>query len=393
MQVKLILDTRKVKSSGLFPLKLYISYYSNTLYYNTGTDLTIEQWQPEINKVIMHEDASIINKVLQVKLARVKNLLYKLDLQGELETINNEQLKLRIKHNTTDFVHNDCDFEQLLYEFIKNKAPKTKSTYIYTLDLCNKYSNNTLRLSHINFKWLKELEDYMQNKLQLKTNTRSIHFRNIRAVYNYAIQTERVTPTKYPFKSFKIRSEKTPKRNMSVEMISKLANYPCKKWQEKYIDMFMLMFYFIGINSIDLWNLTHSNVDDERLHYKRSKTKKWYNIKILPEAQSILNKYQGTNKLIKICENYANHEDFRKKINLVIQNIAPEFDKITTYSTRHTWATIAASLDVPKETIAAALGHSQNSVTDIYINFDNSKIDKANLLVCNYLKNYKHEKN
>ena len=58
---------------------------------------------------------------------------------------------------------------------------------------------------------------------------------------------------------------------------------------------------------------------------------------------------------------------------------------LTTYWARHTWATIASELDIPKETIAAALGHGGNSVTDIYINFDKKKIDVANRKVIDYV--------
>jgi len=43
------------------------------------------------------------------------------------------------------------------------------------------------------------------------------------------------------------------------------------------------------------------------------------------------------------------------------------FPDLSSYAARHSWATIAAELDIPKETIAKALGHSDNSVTDIYI--------------------------
>ena len=55
------------------------------------------------------------------------------------------------------------------------------------------------------------------------------------------------------------------------------------------------------------------------------------------------------------------------------------------YWARHSWATIAAELDIPKETIAAALGHSSSTVTDIYINFDRTKIDRANRQVLDYV--------
>ena len=61
------------------------------------------------------------------------------------------------------------------------------------------------------------------------------------------------------------------------------------------------------------------------------------------------------------------------------------FPFLSTYYTRHTWATLAAYLEIPKETIAAALGHGKKDVTDIYIFFDQNKIDEANRRVIDYL--------
>ena len=58
---------------------------------------------------------------------------------------------------------------------------------------------------------------------------------------------------------------------------------------------------------------------------------------------------------------------------------------LTTYWARHTWATIAASLDIPRDTIAHALGHGGNTVTDIYIDFDQKKVDDANRRVLDWV--------
>ena len=63
----------------------------------------------------------------------------------------------------------------------------------------------------------------------------------------------------------------------------------------------------------------------------------------------------------------------------------PLFPSLSSYWARHTWATIAASLDIPKETIAAALGHGGNTVTDIYIDFDRRKVDEANRRVLDWV--------
>ena len=67
------------------------------------------------------------------------------------------------------------------------------------------------------------------------------------------------------------------------------------------------------------------------------------------------------------------------------KTVNPLFPELTTYWARHSWATIAASLDIPKETIAAALGHGGNTVTDIYIDFDVRKIDEANRRVIDWV--------
>ena len=59
--------------------------------------------------------------------------------------------------------------------------------------------------------------------------------------------------------------------------------------------------------------------------------------------------------------------------------------KLTSYYARHSWATVAAELDIPKETIAAGLGHGGNSVTDIYIDFNMKKVDAANRQILDYV--------
>ena len=106
----------------------------------------------------------------------------------------------------------------------------------------------------------------------------------------------------------------------------------------------------------------------------------------------------GENYLLGIMDRYKSHEDYMRRINRALQTIGnnsisnrgkkiydPMFPHITTYWARHTWATIAASLDIPKETIAAGLGHGGNTVTDIYIDFDRKKVDEANRRVIDWV--------
>ena len=55
---------------------------------------------------------------------------------------------------------------------------------------------------------------------------------------------------------------------------------------------------------------------------------------------------------------------------------------LTTYVSRHAWATIAKSKNVPVNVISDALGHDSLSTTQIYLaSIDSSIIDDANELV------------
>ena len=291
-------------------------------------------------------------------------------------------------------------FKEHFKKFITSKGNlRTKEIYLYTINKIKKYDDiESLTFEDINLQWLKVLQQKMSDE-GLSINAQSIHFRNIRAVFNDAIDNELISQNTYPFRRFKIKTEKTIKRSLSIEELVTLRDYKCEKYLEKYRDIFMLTFYLIGINTIDLLHL--KEVQNEKIEYRRAKTKRLYSIQVLPEAKIIIDKYKGKDYLLDVLDIYGNYKDFSRRLNRNLKRIGvieigkkgkksikPIFPQLTTYWARHTWATIAASLEIPKETIAAALGHGGNTVTDIYINFDQKKIDEANRKIIEYINKY-----
>ncbi|MEQ8419254.1 MAG: tyrosine-type recombinase/integrase [Arenibacter algicola] len=56
--------------------------------------------------------------------------------------------------------------------------------------------------------------------------------------------------------------------------------------------------------------------------------------------------------------------------------------EFTTYTIRHSWATIAKFMGIPTEVISEGLGHNSLRTTEIYLkSFTNSVLDEANELV------------
>lgn len=286
-------------------------------------------------------------------------------------------------------------FVDIFKEFADSHNESTKELYYYSLRRIEQFDKYiaTRSIDEIGIPWLTRFESWLAQTNS--KNARNILLRNIRAVFNYALDCEYTT--NYPFRRFKIRPEATRKRAMTVEQLRSLAVYPVEDYQEFYRDMFVLMFCLIGINVVDLYSL--GGIVDGRVEYRRAKTHRLYSIKVEPEAQAIIDKYHGTKNLLCIADRWTTHSQFGKQMNKALKRMGemqrvgrggkkvfePIVPGLTTYWARHTWATIAASLDIPKETIAHALGHGNDTVTDIYIDFDKKKVDEANRKVLDFV--------
>lgn len=284
-------------------------------------------------------------------------------------------------------------------KFIDSKTNKgTRGVYKHTLDKIRAFDSriDTKNFEDITLQWLTEFEAFCARTAT--KNARNIHLRNIRAVFNNAIDFE--ITTAYPFRRFKIRPEATKKRAMSVEELRKFFRIQVEPYAEIYKDMFCLIFMLIGINSADLWALK-SITRDGRIEYKRAKTGRLYSIKVEPEALEIINKYRGKNGLLCIADRWSDSRNFRHQCNKALQRIGQverkgrggkkiieaEWPELTTYWARHSWATIAYNdLQIPKDIIAQALGHSgSETVTDIYLNKDPKLVDEANRRVLDWV--------
>ena len=281
---------------------------------------------------------------------------------------------------------NDVTFPTYFKEFAKKKGNgRTKAIYLATLSRMEAFDS---RLADMNFeditiRWLTDFDSFL-SKTSPSQNARNIHFRNIRTVINAAIAEE--LTTHYPFRRFKIRPVPTKKRSLSLENIQKVFNADrLDEWEIKYLDFFKLSFMLIGINVVDLCSLTE--IVDGRVDYIRAKTHKSYSIKVEPEALEIIERHKGEKHLLDFTDSYANYRHFYNNLCKGLYSIKKklEITELTSYWARHSWATIAASLDIPKETIAAALGHGGNTVTDIYIDFDQKKVDDANRRVLDWV--------
>ncbi|MEI6569289.1 MAG: hypothetical protein WCR20_21595, partial [Verrucomicrobiota bacterium] len=215
-----------------------------------------------------------------------------------------------------------------------------------------------------------------------------------------------------PYKKFEIKTEKTENRNLSLEEIQKIKDYKPKliiprKGQPipdprltMVRDVFILQFCLAGINTKDLFYLRPTDLSQGRLKYKRSKTGRFYNIKVHPEALSIIQKYKGENYLLRFADfcqeerkpgnkihsrkspfQWKDQDAFGKSINsgleIICKELFPEKPVVTGYFIRHSVASILRSQRISVSDIAVILGHKEpgHAVTGTYVNEEYAHYD------------------
>ena len=395
------LDTRAVKDGDLAPLKISISKKGKTAYLPTDIKLKPSNWDGRACKVIGRTDRQALNTIIYNKKQKIDNALLRLSDDGELTLLDARRIRDKVVDYLTpkpkNTINEDNLFAKRFLRFAGLKKESTKEIYMHTYKRMVAYVGDELarlRFEDITKDWLTGFDTFL-SRTSPKKNARNIHLRNIRAVFNDALDDE--ITTAYPFRRFKIRPVATPKRSLSVDQLRTLISYPCEPTVAKYVDYFLLSFMLVGINMVDLCHL--ESINDGRIEYNRSKTSRLYSIKLEPEVMELIDKHRGKKYLLDALDRYANHKDFVRRMNENLRKVGdmervgrggrkirnPLFPSLSSYWARHTWATIAASLDIPKETIAAALGHGGNTVTDIYIDFDRSKVDEANRRVIDWV--------
>jgi integrase len=285
-------------------------------------------------------------------------------------------------------------------ELIKEGRHGYAMSYQVTLNHLDAFHADEIAFKEITVSLLNDFKGHLRKVNGCKVNTIRIYLNNIRAVFYHAIDNDIVKGDFSPFRKFKIEQEKTAKRSLDIADLKKLLKCREKvtKQQQRAIDIFFLIFYLLGINLKDLLYLRSDSLHKGRIFYRRFKTGREYSIKVYPEAQSIITRYRGKKYLLNYMDEKekvsagrmeeADHDvlsQMNKLLKTVVKSQKLKF-KVTTYTARHSWATIASKLNIEKDVIAHALGHGIDSMTDIYIDFDLAKVDRANRKVISKLK-------
>lgn len=243
---------------------------------------------------------------------------------------------------------------------------------------------------------LKEYEEWLRQK-NAKWNTVSTYMRTLKAVYNRLYPPGNAARNPTLFNDVYTKVESLTKRALTEEQMRMLltANFTTLPPDVQCaLAYFLLMFLFRGMPFIDLAYLRRQDVKGDYIVYCRHKTGRQITMRIPPEAQRLFNEYRNSKPdsafLFPILDGSMKTEDelnarylkmlrdFNKLLEKIAALLLPDA-KISSYTARHTWATLAFHQGVSIGIISKALGHSSIKVTETYLKpFENEKVDMAN---------------
>lgn len=383
---RIIQDTRRARKDDTYPVKIRITFNRESMYVAPGFSYTVKDFE----RLERTRDNDLINEreLLVAELDRIKGHVTEILKEGDY---SHDKLNTRIRRGKTE---NIIDYIDHKIDEIKHKQPGNASIYTNTKKFLQKHAGDDLKFKEVSPKFLELLQDKALH--DMRQTTCSIYMRTLRAVFNSAIDEGILDDSSYPFsrktsdKKFSIKPGSGTKTALNAAQIAQIAAYQVPKYSpalRRSRDLFLLMFHMGGISIIDLLLLKWSNIKGNEIRFERKKTKRTVGeatiirVPLTKTVQGYLDLY-GTqdhspdNYILPYLLGAKNEPDIRRIsqnftriINKHLYLIAKDLDlpKVSTYVSRHSYATITKNSGASESFIKEQLGHRNLATTQNYL--------------------------
>ena len=190
-KVSIILDKRNADKQGRFPIKLRISAQSSNTSVSTNVYIRACDYLGESEHAVARAcaNAKQINKDISELYYMYLGAIMELERSGRLGAMSASDIRDYVEKKK-EFT-SERTFSITLVEYRETcRADKTKQTYEYTLQMMERFKGKQkFFFEEINFMFLTEFERWMENN-GISMSSRSIVFRNMRTVFNWAINND-----------------------------------------------------------------------------------------------------------------------------------------------------------------------------------------------------------
>ena len=379
--VSAMLDTRRTKSDGKCPVKIRVTHRRTRWYYPTGKDLTPEEWSA-LSTTKARALVSI-RKDIESSYQIVRSAVEELTTAGAFtfDALNN-----RLKGATSDTVN--TAFRAKISAFNQQGQVGTATVYDTILKGIERFAGAHVPFDAVTVSWLVRYAAFLQSEGKKQT-TIAIHLRHLRAILNEARRQGSVKEAQYPFGRgrFEIQEGEGRKMALTLEQIGQIARYDDgSEATAKYRDYWMFLYLCNGINVADFVRLRYRDIVNGEICFVRQKTAR--TTRTRKEIRVIV-----TDRMLAIIDRWGNppapdrfifpvldgSEDamrqklktqyFTRAVNKRMATIgeALGIGNISTYTARHSFATVLKRAGANIAYISESLGHNDLKTTENYL--------------------------
>lgn len=400
---KVVLDERKEKADGTYPLKLRLTYDRKRTYYGVNIDLTKEQF----------------SKVSTSKLEKLKDIKFQIAaIEMKAENIYKGMSEFTPAEFSKLFLAKPAEEKPVdVYGMLSAYIEKLKSedristsqSYECTLNSLKKFKAK-LKFEDVTPDFLNSYEKHMLSVGRSST-TVGIYLRSLRTIYNQAVEAGLVKKELYPFKKskFQIPAGRNIKKALTIQEIQQIFEYKIVPGSsmDKAKDFWIFSYLCNGLNLKDICKLRYKDVDGDTLNVIRAKTQlstksnqKVISMHLSDHAKSIIEKWgqkpaTPSSYIFPILSDGIPAlrerelvQHFTKLVNKYMDRIGKSLGiskPITSYTARHSFSTVLKRSGAPMEYISESLGHSSFKTTQSYLDsFDEGTGKKFSAMLTNF---------
>ncbi|WP_300850827.1 site-specific integrase [uncultured Rikenella sp.] len=392
----LILDARKPTRKGDYPAKVRVTYRRERKYYPTGKYLMPEEW----DRLAESKARALVElrEELSASFEYVRSVVQELLAGGGFSL---EALNSRLKRADVETL-NDL-FRSKIETLRADGNVGNMLVYDNVLKGVERFAGRKVALERVTVEWLRRYNRFLIGE-EKSTTTMGIHFRTIRAIVNQAKREGLIREADYPFGrgKFEIQEGEGRKMALTLDQIRQIARYDNgSEATARYRDYWLFLYLCNGINVADFVKLRYRNIVDGELCFVRQKTerttkvRKEIRVAVTEPMQRIIDRWGSPNAPDAfIFPILSGDEDaltrkhktqyLTRAINLHMGRIGKElgFGSISTYTARHSYATVLKRSGANIAYISESLGHSDLKTTENYLaSFEKEERQKNAALV------------
>jgi len=383
ISVLLILDSRRELREGAYPVKIQVVQNRKQRYYSTGKNLTVEEWEKLFDS--KSKGLADIRRDLENSFSYIKSNVEPLVNEHDFSF---DALNLRLGRGISDNTLNVA-FQSKIDVLFGEDRIGTYNYYKDSLKAIEEFGGKNIPLDSVTVAWLKKFERHLLGDGKSYT-TVGMRCRAIRAIMNDALKLGIIKEKHYPFGhgKYEIPTGQGRKLALTLQQIKKLVTYTDgSEAIEHARDMWFFSYLCNGINFADMLTLKHSNIKNGEISFLRAKTKATAKVKkeicaiITPEMQAIMDRWGNKDKspdsyvfnFLKGDESplkiKARTRDVISNCNRRLRSIgkAIGIEGLSTYSARHSFATVLKRSGSNIAYISESLGHNDLKTTENYL--------------------------